>query len=110
LSKVSNIKSRNLYPGEIAHTCDLSYSKLNIDLTYYPVIPHLGIYLKECDSGYSKGTCAPMFIAALLTIAKLWKQPSCPTTNESIKKIGYLYTMKFYSATKTNGILSFTSK
>jgi hypothetical protein len=51
-----------------------------------------------------------MFIAALFTIAKLWKQPRCPTTNEWITKMWYLYTMEFYSATKKNDILSFTSK
>jgi hypothetical protein len=51
-----------------------------------------------------------MFTAALFTIAKLWKQPICPTTDEWIKKIWYLYTMEFYSATKENEILSFTSK
>jgi hypothetical protein len=45
-----------------------------------------------------------MFIAALLTIAKLWKQPRCPTTEEWIEKIWYLYTMEFYSATKKNEI------
>jgi hypothetical protein len=51
-----------------------------------------------------------MFIAALFTIAKLWKQPRCPTTNEWIKEMLYLYTVEFYSATKKNEILSFTSK
>jgi hypothetical protein len=51
-----------------------------------------------------------MFIAALFTIAKLWKWSRCPTTGEWIKKMGYLYTMEFYSATKKNEILSFTSK
>jgi hypothetical protein len=51
-----------------------------------------------------------MFIAALFTIAKLWKQPRCPTTDERIKKMWYLYTMEFYSAMKKNEILSFTSK
>jgi hypothetical protein len=51
-----------------------------------------------------------MFIAALFTIAKLWKQSKCPTTDEWIKKMWYLYTMEFYSATKKNDILSFTSK
>jgi hypothetical protein len=51
-----------------------------------------------------------MFIAALFTIAILWKQPRCPTTDEWIKKMWYLHTMEFYSATKRNEILSFTSK
>jgi hypothetical protein len=51
-----------------------------------------------------------MFIAALFTIAKLWKQPRCPTTDEWIKKMWYLFTMEFYSATKKNEILSLTSK
>jgi hypothetical protein len=51
-----------------------------------------------------------MFIAALLTIAKLWKQPKCPTTDEWIKKMWYLYTMEFYSTTKKNEILSFSGK
>jgi hypothetical protein len=51
-----------------------------------------------------------MFIAALFTAAKLWKQPRCPTTNEWIKKMWYLYTMEFYSATKKNAILSFVDK
>jgi hypothetical protein len=46
---------------------------LNIDLPYDPAIPLLGTYPKECDTGYSKGSCTPMFIAALFTIAKLWK-------------------------------------
>jgi hypothetical protein len=77
-------------------------------MPYDPAIPVLGIYPKECDTGYSRGSCTPMFIAALFIIAKLWKQPRCPTTDEWIKKI-YLYTMEFYSAMK-NEILSFSSK
>jgi hypothetical protein len=56
--------------------------KLEIALPYDPVIPLLGIYPKECDSGYTRGPCTPMFIAALFTIAKLWKQQRCPTTDE----------------------------
>jgi hypothetical protein len=51
-----------------------------------------------------------MFIAALFSKAKLWKQPRCPTTDEWIKKMLYLYTMEFYSAMKKNKILSFASK
>jgi hypothetical protein len=51
-----------------------------------------------------------MFIAVLFTIAKLWQQPRCPTTDEWIKKMQYLYTMEFYSASKKNEILSFAGK
>jgi hypothetical protein len=51
-----------------------------------------------------------MFIAALFTIAKLSKQPRCPTTNKWIKKMWYLYTMEFYSAAKKNEILAFARK
>jgi hypothetical protein len=51
-----------------------------------------------------------MFIAALFTIAKLWKQSRCPTTEEWIKKMWYLYTMEFYSSMKKNEISSFASK
>jgi hypothetical protein len=57
---------------------------------------------------YNNGTCTHMFIA-LFTIAKIWKQPSCSTTDEWIKKILILYTMEFYSATK-NEVLPFASK
>jgi hypothetical protein len=83
---------------------------INIDLPYDPAIPLLGIHPKECNTGYSRGTCTPMFIAALFTITKLWKQPRCPTTDEWIKKMWYLHTMEFYSAMKKNEISSFTSK
>jgi hypothetical protein len=55
------------------------------------VIPLLGTYPKECKSGYSRDTCTPMFITALFTIARLWKQPRCPATDEWIKKCG-IYT------------------
>jgi hypothetical protein len=61
--------------------------KLKVDLPNYPAMLLLRIYVKECNSGYNKRTCIHMFIAALFTIAKLWKQPKCPTTNEFIKKI-----------------------
>jgi hypothetical protein len=51
-----------------------------------------------------------MFIAAVFTIAKLWKQQRCPTTDKWIKKMWYLYTMEFYAAMKKNEILSLASK
>jgi hypothetical protein len=66
--------------------------------------------MKECNSGYNKGSCTPMFIAALFTIAKLYRQQRCPITDEWIKKVWHLYTMEFYSATKNNENLSFAGE
>jgi hypothetical protein len=87
-----------------------SPKELKIDLPYDPAIPILGIYPKEWKSGYNKGICTPILITALFTIAKLWKQLRCPITDEWIKKMWYLYTMEFYSATKKNEISSFAGK
>jgi hypothetical protein len=56
--------------------------KLEIELPYDPVIPHLGIYPKEHKTGYSRDTCTLMFITTLFTIAKFWKEPRCPSTSE----------------------------
>jgi hypothetical protein len=74
-----------------------------------PIIAYI-LSSTKLDTGYSRGTCTPMFIAALFTIAKLWKQPRCPTTDEWIKKMWYLYTMEFYAAMKKNEMLSFAGK
>jgi hypothetical protein len=74
--------------------------KLKIDLPYYLAILLLGIYPMECESGFNKGTYVPMFIVALLTIAKLRKQPRCPTSDEWVKKMWHSCTMEFYSDTK----------
>ena len=65
---------------------------------YDPAIPLLGIYPEETK--IEKDTCIPLFTAALFTIAKTWKQPRCPLTDEWIKKFGYIYTMEYYSAIK----------
>ena len=54
-----------------------------------------------------KDTCTPIFIAALFTIARTWKQPKCPSTEEWIKKLWYIYTIEYYSAIKRNEIGSF---
>ena len=77
--------------------------KLKIELLYDPAIPLLGIYLKK--NMVRKDTCTPMFIAALLTITKTWKQPKCPLTEKWIKKIWYIYTTEYYSAIKKNEIM-----
>jgi hypothetical protein len=76
----------------------------------HEAIPLRGIYLKDCKSLYNKNTCTPMFIAALFTIAKLWKQSRCPTNDKWINKMWYLNKMAFHSATKKNEILSFARK
>ena len=60
--------------------------KLKIELPYYPAVPLLGICPEKAI--IQKDTCTPMFIAALFTIARSWKQPKCPLTDEWIKKIG----------------------
>ena len=72
--------------------------KLNIEIPYDPAVPLLGIYLKKTI--IQKATCTPVFIAALFTIAKIGKQPKCPSTEEWIKKIWYIHTMEYYSTIK----------
>ena len=59
--------------------------KLEIKSPYDPAVPLLGIYPKETKT--EKDTCIPLFIAALFTIVRSWKQPRCPLTNEWIKKL-----------------------
>ena len=62
---------------------------LNIELLYDPAIPLLGIYLEKMKTLIQKDTCTLLFIAALFTIAKIWKQPKCPPTDEWIMKMWY---------------------
>ena len=79
--------------------------KLKIELPYDPAIPLLGIYTEK--TVIQKETCTTMFTAALFTIVRSWKQPKCPSTEEWIKKLWYIYTMEYYSAIKRNEIGSF---
>ena len=67
--------------------------------------PLLGIYPEKTI--IQKDTCTPIFIAALFTIARSWKQPKCPSTDEWIKKMWYIYTKEYYLAIKRNEIGSF---
>ena len=69
---------------------------------YDPAIPLLGIYPEETK--IERDTCIPLFIAALFTVARTWKQPNCPSTDELIKKFWYIYTMEYYSAIKKEHI------
>ena len=74
--------------------------KLGIKPPCDPAIPLLGIYPEETK--IERDTYTPMFIAALFSIARTWKQPRCPSTEEWIKKLWYIYTMEYYSAIKRN--------
>ena len=72
-----------------------------------PAIPLLGLYPKNPETPIEKNLCTPMFIAALFTIAKYWKQPKCPSANEWIKKLWYIYTMEFYAAERKSELTPF---
>ena len=79
-----------------------------MELPYDPAIPFLGIYPDK--TVIQKNTCTPMFVAALFTIATTWKQPKCPSTDEWIKKMQYIYTMEYHKkAIKKNEILTFAA-
>ena len=78
--------------------------ELEIELPYDPAIPLLGIYTKE--SRIERDTCTPMFITALFTIARMWKQPRFPLADEWIRKLWYIYTIDYYSAIKKNAFES----
>ena len=72
--------------------------KLKIELAYNPAIPLLGIYPEKTI--IQNESCTKMFIAALFTVARTWKQPKCPSTDEQIKKMWHIYTVEYYSAIK----------
>ena len=74
--------------------------KLGIKPAYDPAIPLLGIYTEETK--IEKDICIPLFIVALFTVARTWKQRRCPSTDEWIKKVRYIYTMEYYSAIERN--------
>ena len=82
--------------------------KLGIKSPYDPAIPLLGIYPEETK--IEKDTCILLFIAALFTIARTWKQPRCPSTKKWLRKLCYIYTMEYYSAIKRNAFESVLMK
>ena len=79
------------------------FKKLKIELSYHTAIPLVGIYPEKTI--IQKESCTQMFIVALFTIARIWKQPKCPSTDEWIKKMWHIYTMEYYSAIKRNEII-----
>ena len=82
---------------------------LKMDLPFDPVIPILGLYPKEPKTLIQKNINTPMFIAALFTITKIWKQPKCPSIDEWIKQLWDIYTWEFYLAVKKNKTLPFAT-
>ena len=81
--------------------------KLNIELPCDPAILGLGLYPDK--TFLEQDTCTCMFTEALFTIAQTQKQPKCPSMDEWIKKIWYVYTMEYYSAIKKNNIMPFAA-
>ena len=77
-----------------------------MELPFDPEILLLGIYPKNPESPVQKNVCTPMFIAVVFTMAKCWKQPKCPSVNEWIKKLWYIYTMEYYPEERKKEFLS----
>ena len=77
---------------------------LEVELSYDPAIRLLGIYTEE--PRIERDMCTPMFISALFIIARTWKQPRCPSADEWIRKLLYIYTMEYHSAIKKNTLES----
>ena len=83
--------------------------KLGMILPEDPTIPLLGIYPEDSPE-CNKDTCSTMFIAALFVVARSWKEPRCPSTEEWIPKMSYIYTMEYYSAIRNNEFTKFVDK
>ena len=83
--------------------CRFMY-KLEIELPYHPAIRLLHIHMEE--TRIKRDTCTPMFISKLFTIARTWKQPKCPSADEWIRKLWYIYTVEYYSNIKKNAFES----
>ena len=83
--------------------------KLSMTLPEEPAIPLLGIYPEDSPAG-NKDTCFTMFIAALFIIARSWKILRCPSMEEWIKKMWYIYAVEYYSAIKNHEFMDFVGK
>ena len=80
-----------------------------MDLLFDLAMPLLGIYPKESKTLVQKNISTPMFIAALFTVPKIWKQPKYPSIGEWIRKQWHIYTMEYHLAIKKNEILPFVT-
>ena len=85
------------------------FKKLKMELPFDPTILLLGLYCKNHEKPIQKSLCTPLFIAAQFTIAKCWKQPKFPSTNEWIQKLWYIYTMKYFAVERKKELLPFAT-
>ena len=84
-------------------------NELKIELPYDPAIALLGIYPKDTDAVKRWNTCTPVFLAAMSTLANLWKEPWCLSKDEWIKTLWYMCTMEYYSAIRNDKSSPFAS-
>ena len=89
----------------VENSMEFPKKTLKMELSFDPAIPLLGLYPKNPKSPIQKNLRTPMFTAALFRIAKCWKQPKCPSVNEWIKKLWYMYTMEYYTAERKKELL-----
>ena len=83
--------------------------KLKIEIPSDPAIALLGIYPKDTDVVKRRAICTPMFIAAMATVSKLWKEPRCPSTDEWITKMWSIYTMEYYASIRKDEYPTFVA-
>ena len=80
-----------------------------MELPFDPAILLLELYPKNPESPIQKNLCTPMFIAVQFTIAKYWKQPKCPSANEWIKNLWYIYTIEYHAAERKKELRPFAT-
>ena len=83
--------------------------KLKMELPFYLAIPLLRLFPKHPETPIQKNLCTPMFIAAQFTIVKCSKEPKCPSVNEQIKNLWYIYTVEYYTAERKKELLPFAT-
>ena len=94
----------------LCKTVQRFFKILKIELPHDPVIPLLDIYPKELKTESQRYISTLVFIVALFTVARTWKQPKCPSTDEWVKKMCHIYTMEYYPAIKRNEIELFVMR